>query len=146
MILPHTISDNADQRTTTFIPSDARVHLPQMMQNDEYGQPMHHFTPISSSPIHTFNEMETIYYNLASRQVPNTYQDYDPLADIKRREKEILKEREYREHELRMEYEKRLEEFEADYRLKDQELEREKLYQEKLLIEEREREIDYERK
>ena len=90
--------------------------------------------------------METIYYNLASRQVPNTYQDYDALADIKRREKEILKEREYREHELRMEYEKRLEEFEADYRLKDQELEREKLYQEKLFIEEREREIDYERK
>ena len=45
-----------------------------------------------------------------------------------------------------MEYEKRLEEFEADYKLKDQELEREKLYQEKLLIEEREREIDHERK
>ena len=50
---------------------------------------------------------------------PNTYEDHDPLADIRRREKEILKEREYREHELRMEYEKRLEEFEADYRLKD---------------------------
>ena len=128
------------------MPTEARVHLPQMIQNDEYGQPMHHFTPIDSSPIHTFDEMETIYYNLASRQVPNTYQDYDALADIKRREKEILKEREYREHELRMEYEKRLEEFEADYRLKDQELEREKLYQEKLFIEEREREIDYERK
>ena len=44
-----------------------------------------------------------------------------------------------------MEYEKRLEEFEADYRLKDQELEKEKLYQEKRLIEEREHEIDLER-
>ena len=40
-------------------------------------------------------------------------------GDIKRREREIQKERDYREHELRMEYEKRLEEFEADYRLKE---------------------------
>ena len=52
----------------------------------------------------------------------------DPLADIKRREREIEKERDYREHELRMEYEKRLEEFEADFRIKEQELEKEKLH------------------
>ena len=45
-----------------------------------------------------------------------------------------------------MEYEKRLEEFEADYRLKEHELEKERLYIDRLLIAEREKEIDHERK
>jgi hypothetical protein len=91
--------------------------------DDEELPPPAHVHPVHAhlpgSPIHTFNEMQEVYQNLASRQVPNGSQPQDPLADIKRREREIQKERDYREHELRMEYEKRLEEFEADYRLKE---------------------------
>lgn len=39
----------------------------------------------------------------------------DPLADIKRRERDLLHEKNAREAELQREYEKRLQEFELDY-------------------------------
>ena len=144
MILPETVSAREvylpePPIVHTLIPRGTPISLSET--NEEQGS-----RPLPPSPIHTFNEMPSLYQNLVSRQVPNVGTNPDPLADIKRREREIEKERDYREHELRMEYEKRLEEFEADYRIKEQELEKEKLSQEKRLIAEREREIDADRK
>ena len=122
MILPEAISAREVYLPEPIMPRGATpVSLKE--KNDEQM-----LNPLPMSPVHTFNEMPNIYQNLAYRQVPNAGTNPDPLADIKRREREIEKERDYREHELRMEYEKRLEEFEADFKIKEQELEREKLH------------------
>lgn len=113
MILPDTISSREVLHLPEpIVPRGAPISLSE--KNDEQ-----EVNPVPVSPVHTFNEMPSIYQNLAHRQVPNAGTNPDPLADIKRREREIEKERDYREHELRMEYEKRLEEFEADFRLKE---------------------------
>jgi hypothetical protein len=44
--------------------------------------------------------------NLARRQLNETF--VDPLADIKKRERDLIREREIRESELLRDYEKRL--------------------------------------
>lgn len=65
----------------------------------------------------------------------------DPMADIKRRERDLQHERQAREQELQREYEKRLAEFEMDFEQKERELEKEKLYMEKRILQERAREL-----
>jgi hypothetical protein len=80
--------------------------------------------------------------NLARQPV----KEVDPLADIKRRERDLDHERSVREAELRRDFDKRLQEFEEDMQMKERELEKEKLYQERRLIEKREDELEYERR
>ena len=106
--------------------------------------------PLPSPETQTFNDSEFEFgaenpgrmyaLNLASKDP----QPHDPLADIKRRERDLQHERLARETELQRDYEKRLAEFEEDYKQKERELEKEKLYQERKLIAEREHQIELE--
>ena len=67
MVLPHSISALDEHRSSHPIMTAIPVHQSERMQNDEYAYPMHPSARHSGSPIHTFNEMEKVYYNLASR-------------------------------------------------------------------------------
>jgi len=121
---------------------------------DPEHEPLHRISgpPVMASPeTQTFNDTEfefgaenagPMYLNLEQQQQPK--EPHDPLADIKRRERDLQHERLARETELQRDYEKRLAEFEEDYKQKERELEKEKLYQERKLIAEREHQIELE--
>ena len=91
MVLPVSISSPDEYRHTRnlpVIPVTAPVQLAEKMEDDEVPPTLHRHIP--GSPIHTFNEMQQVYQNLAYHQVPNkSNPPHDPLADIKRREREI---------------------------------------------------------
>ena len=67
MALPHSISALDEHRSPHPVMTAFPVPQSERMQNDEYAYPMHPPARYSGSPIHTFNEMEKVYYNLASR-------------------------------------------------------------------------------
>ena len=81
--------------------------------------------------------------NLAQKPTPEP-DTKDPMADIKRRERDLQSERLARESELKRDFEKRLEEYELDFQQKENELEKEKLVQERRMIAEREDQLDLE--
>ncbi len=103
---------------------------------DPLHHPLHMIAEPETQTFNDFDENQTVemgfeidpssfQMNLASRRNEIAK---DPLADIKRRERDLQHERTAREAELQREYEKRLQEFELDFQQKERELEKEKLY------------------
>ena len=111
------------------------TRMPTMMDEPMIIDPMTYEIPVrpNDPDAHGFNDYEfgfeaeygvPVGFNL--EQSNETAKD--PLADIKRRRRDLQHERVAKEAELQHEYESRLQDFELDFQQKERELEKEKLY------------------